>query len=375
MARKFLYAIAGIIVVILLVAAALSIWADEVTEIAMVPTAEFEPQPELEPNVYADQAMWIARPGLGADDPAMWRPEGLDEDTEQAALPAAVFFVHPTSYLERAQWNAPVDEPVSRERAELYVRGMASPFNRSVDVWAPRYRQAAIGAFLTDKGEAIEALDLAYGDVAQAFDFFLETVAPDKPIVLAGHSQGAYHLRRLLKEKVAGKPLKDRIAAAYVVGWPVSLEHGLPEMALPACTAPDQPGCIMGWVTFAEPADPSMVLRNYARKPGLDGEDLEGSAFLCTNPMTGGANRPAEASENLGSLVPDLANETGTLAKGVVPARCAENGLLLIGPPPKLDLGPYVLPGENYHLFDILLFWGNLRADVERRVEAWQKSR
>jgi len=53
-----------------------------------------------------------------------------------------------------------------------------------------------------------------------------------------------------------------------------------------------------------------------------------------------------------------------------VPARCAQSGFLLIGPPPVM--GPYVLPGNNYHVYDKLLFWANLRADVAARVAAWK---
>ena len=44
-------------------------------------------------------------------------------------------------------------------------------------------------------------------------------------------------------------------------------------------------------------------------------------------------------------------------------------GILLIGDPP--ELGPYVLPGNNYHVYDLPLFWANTKADVNRRVDAW----
>jgi hypothetical protein len=47
--------------------------------------------------------------------------------------------------------------------------------------------------------------------------------------------------------------------------------------------------------------------------------------------------------------------------------------LLLIGDPP--ELGPGVLPGNNYHVYDIPLFWRNLQLDVERRVRAWAAQR
>ena len=39
------------------------------------------------------------------------------------------------------------------------------------------------------------------------------------------------------------------------------------------------------------------------------------------------------------------------------------------------DLGPYVLPGNNYHVYDIPLFWRNLQRDVERRMRAWAAAR
>lgn len=368
MVRKFLYIVAAFVVLLLAGAIALRFWAEDLTEFAFVPTSEFTPQPALVASVYENPAMWISRPGLGAKDPARWLPQGLTEDGD--ALGAAVFFIHPTSYLAKAQWNAPLDDAESRERANLFVRGMASPFNKSIELWVPRYRQAAFGAFLTDAPEAEQALDLAYGDVLLAFDYFVATVPKDVPIVLAGHSQGAFHLRRLLRDRVAGRPIAARIAAAYAIGWPVSLTHDLPAMGIPPCTAPDQPGCVISWLSFAEPADNRTLLEGYDRRPGLDGQSVAGSPFLCSNPLTGGTGGAAEAKANLGTLVPNEENTSGALTAGMVPARCGPDGFLYIGAPP--ELGAYVLPGNNYHLYDIPLFWANLRADVARRVQAWR---
>ena len=39
---------------------------------------------------------------------------------------------------------------------------------------------------------------------------------------------------------------------------------------------------------------------------------------------------------------------------------------MLIGDPPAL--GGYVLPGNNYHVYDYSLFWANVRADAARRL-------
>lgn len=371
MARKFLYFVAAIVTLVIAGAFALRIWADELTALALVPTSQFEAPPPLAANVYQDPAMWISRPGLGAKDPARWLPTGAPTDTP--ALPAAVFFIHPTSYLEKSHWNAPLDDAKSRGYAEAMTRAEASPFNASVDLWAPRYRQAAFGAFLTDAPDARQALDLAYSDVLQAFDYFVASVDKDRPIVLAGHSQGALHLKRLLADRAAGKPLAARIAAAYIVGWPVSLEHDLPATSLPACATPDQAGCIASWLSYAEPADPATMIEAYARAPALDGKLPGGSPFLCSNPLTGGTGGSAPASANLGTLVPDAKLESGVLTKALASASCAADGTLRIGPAP--ELGPFVLPGNNYHVYDIPLFWANLRADVARRVAAWKPAR
>jgi hypothetical protein len=369
MARKFLYLVAALIVLFLAAVFALRLWGDSLSKIAFVPSGAFVEQEALAANTYADPAMWLSHPGMtAASDPARWQPPGAPATGPQ--VPAfAVFFVHPTSYLESARWNAPLDDAQSQTRAKTFLRGMASPFASASAIWAPRYRQATFGAFLTDKPEAARAIELAYGDVALAFDQFLREVGPDTPIVLAGHSQGAAHVVRLLRERVAGTPLAGRVAAAYAIGWPISIAHDLPALGLPGCERPDQGGCVVSWSSFAEPAEPDGWLEIYRQSPGFDGQPRSESPILCVNPITGVAGGSAPAEANLGTLKPNGELTGGELVAGAVPARCDARGLLLIGDPP--ELGVYVLPGNNYHVYDVPLFWVNLRQDVPRRVSAW----
>ena len=376
MARKFLYFVAVIIVLVIVGLIALRVWSRELTELALVPTTEFVEQSPLEANAYQDPDLWFSRPGIGLDDPARWQPAYRDEGralpgpAEEAPGDFAVFFVHPTSYYSRAQWNAPREDDEANKTARLFIRGLASPFNHASEIWAPRYRQAAIGAFLTNKPEAQQALDAAYADVAQAFDFFVQTVDEDTPIVLVGHSQGALHMLRLIREELDDAALRERLVAAYIIGWPISVEHDLPALGLPACATQAQTGCILSWSTFAEPADPTDLLETYANSTGFDGEKRGTSDIVCTNPLTGRFGGEATADQNLGTLVPDDDLGNGELVPGSVPARCDERGLLLIGDPP--EMGSYVLPGNNYHVYDIPLFWANTQADVAARVEAWK---
>lgn len=413
MARKFLYIVSGIIVVLLVGAIALAVWSRQATEIAFVPRGAFVEQAPLAANAYNDPAMWYSRPGVGVSDPARYEPAIADPADNPAirspspdspaaerslpqdalaivgsrpgdaasaaeAPPFAVFFVHPTSYIplaltEAANWNATLGDRVAENRARLFIRGMASAFNRADEIWVPKYRQAVAGAFLTDRPEAQQAIDAAYADVREAFKVFVASVPADRPIVLAGHSQGALHILRLLQSEAASGSLQSRIAAVYAVGWPISIEHDLPALKLPACATPSQPGCIVTWSSFAEPADPELLLSRYSRTPAFNGRPRGEGPILCVNPLTGTVNGRAPASANLGTLVPRDDLSGGDLVSGAVPARCDERGLLLVGDPPQL--GPGVLPGNNYHVYDIPLFWKNLQADVVRRVGAWTRAR
>ncbi|MEX0342126.1 MAG: DUF3089 domain-containing protein [Erythrobacter sp.] len=408
MARKFLYVVAIAIVLVIVGAIALSIWSREATEIAFVPRGEFVEQEPLAANAYQDPAMWYSRPGLGPSDPARYQPaiaEAAPDPAERTVSPDApaaeqsldapaptatpgsrageaavseelpsfaVFFVPPTSYTKGAlgDWNAALGDAATDRLAAVFLRGLASPFNRADELWAPKYRQAAVGAFLTDKPEATMAIDAAYADVAQAFDYFISSIDADKPIVLAGHSQGSTHVLRLIRDKVAGTALEPRIAAVYAPGWPISVEHDLPALPFPACAAANQPACLIAYASFSDDGDPGQLLRRYSMIPGLDGEPRgESDPIVCVNPLTGRVGDSATARANLGTLVPNDDLATAELVSGAVPARCDDQGLLRIGDPP--ELGEGVLPGGNYHVYDIPLFWKNLQEDVIARVKAW----
>ncbi len=369
MARKFLFVVAALTGLVILAGIIWATFSDRLMRAAFVPGAAFVEQQPLATGAYRDPKLWYARPDIAAN-PALWLPPGFT--AQPTAHPAAVFFVHPTSFLDRSAWNAPLDEAASADLARTFVRGQASAFNGVGDIWAPKYRQATFGSFLTTKPEATRALDAAYRDVAAAFDTFVASIPADRPIILAGHSQGALHLTRLLREKIAGRPIAARIVAAYVVGWPVSTDTDVKAMGLPACTERAQSGCILSWESFAEPADPKLITAAFDATVGFDGRPRRGTPLLCTNPITGVPGTVAGAAQNLGTLIPDANLKNATLVIGKVPARCGQRGILLIGPPPE-GIVSYVLPGNNYHVFDYSLFWANIRADAAGRLATFER--
>jgi hypothetical protein len=364
-ARRFLMAV--FVLTLLVVAAGFAIyqWGGNVLLRQATPRGHFAAALAGGGPDYSDAASWVARPGL-ANDPSKWLPDGVPSTPSGRA---AVFYIHPTTYLATDRWNAPLRPDATTEfRTRLFVQSQASTLNAAGQIWAPRYRQAAYGAFLLKSGDAQKALDLAYGDVSAAFDRFLAE-AGDRPIILAAHSQGALHLTRLLAERHAA--LKSRLIAAYVVGWPVSTASDLPALGFPACASPDQTGCILSWMSFGEPANSDLILGEWSKTKGANGGERRRDDVLCVNPLTGSAGGTAPAEANPGTLVPSPTFTSASLLAGKVGAHC-DNGLLIVDgeiPP----LGPYLLPGNNYHVYDCALFWAAIRRDAERRLGAWRR--
>lgn len=399
LARRFLYIVAVVIILVIAGAFSWRLFGPELMRAALVPSVEFAASPQDDRPDYAQVTGWDAHPDI-PNNPARWTPAGY----QPAPKPlAAVFFITPTAYLGRDRWNMPFGDSATNTRLALYLQGQASTLNGVGAIWAPRYRQAAFGAFLADSPNARAAIDLAYSDVLRAWEAFV-AANPDRPIILAAHSQGSLHLLRLMKERLAGTPVMKRVVVAYIVGWPISVEADLPALGLPACTSAGETGCILSWQSFAEPAEPEAIREAFDALPSLTGLPRAGTRILCSNPLlgraanatplpavpaSGGAALPvddapdtavvvegagdeiAPPEANLGSLVPGATLADATLVAGGIGAQCLPSGVLSIGPPPaKFD--HYVLPGNNYHVYDYALFWVNVRADAEARMNAWQ---
>jgi pimeloyl-ACP methyl ester carboxylesterase len=373
-ARRFLLAV--FVVILLAVAAGFVIFqfGNRVLLSEATPKGHFERKAAGGGPDYSRMESWVARPDQ-PNDPSRWAPKSYADGSNYLgfmpppAIHIAAFYVHPTTYLDRDLWNAPLFPGGQTEfRTRLFVQSQASAFSDAAEVWAPRYRQAAYGAFLLRTEDAQRALDLAYSDVSAAFDAFLKRLPSNEPIILAGHSQGALHLMRLLEDRKA--QLRGRLVAAYVVGWPISTTSDLPALGLPACHAPDQTGCILSWMSFAEPANPSLLFSDWRKTKGLTGGARKREDILCVNPITGTQNGAAPPEADPGTLVPTADFASAVLDRQKVGAHCDKGLLTLDGEIPAL--GPFVLPGNNYHVYDYALFWAAIARDAQRRASAWR---
>jgi hypothetical protein len=288
----------------------------------------FDAEPHPPPPDYALASSWAAR-GAGG-----------------AAKPADVFFIQPTTF-QSERWNQDIaDAATNAITDETVTRRQLSAFAACCRLYQPRYRQASIRAFAAMQGDGGKAYALAYEDVRRAFRLFLQETH-GRPFILAGHSQGALHARRLLDEEIAGKPAAARLVAAYVPGLGIPI-GALYDAGLTPCTRPRQTGCVLSWNSFLPSADVSAyVARSNAAYVAARGHG-PGEALLCTNPLSFDARKPTVAW-----------------------AACT-GGVLRVTPAPGASLTP--LPGGSLHLHDITLFWAELSANAATRVAAFARA-
>ncbi|MCB1685285.1 MAG: DUF3089 domain-containing protein [Pseudomonadales bacterium] len=322
---------------------------------------QIKPQTDFDPALapaapdYSTADAWAALPDRR--DPSDDHPIEftLAEDTRGVA----VFFVHPTSYMSKANWNQPLDDTDANWVVDNRVlRHQASVFNGCCDVYAPRYRQATFFSFMDNGVNGTAALDLAYSDVSRAFDAFLERT--DGPFILAGHSQGTAHAARLLRERISGTALQSELIAAYLIGFSIARDQ-LGEV--PVCTSATQTGCVIGWNAVEGDARgvfgdvPNLVCTNplsWVADGGYAGHSLNAGGV--GYPSYG---RPAEGEDpTLMSLEPEAAD--AICDEGVLQVRQLRS-----------ESFPSRMPGDSMHVYDYSLFYANLRSNATDRVNAF----
>jgi hypothetical protein len=165
------------------------------------PPGKFDPEDAVAAPNYSLASNWAALPTR--QDPADLAPTGIEVQA-QGTQPVDVFFIHPTGFLTSGSWTSPMDENSGTEENTHYMMAnQASAFSGCCNIYAPRYREANIFSyFVGSSADRDEVLGFAYQDVKRAFEYYLQHDNQGRPFIIAGHSQGSHHARRLIKEVI-----------------------------------------------------------------------------------------------------------------------------------------------------------------------------
>ncbi|MDQ2720245.1 MAG: DUF3089 domain-containing protein [Bacteroidota bacterium] len=301
---------------------------------------------------YSNLNYWAASPFK--QDPSDNVPQNLTDKSKDSL--ADVFFIHPTTYTDTKLpegWNANIDdETLNRKTDNGTILYQASAFNKYCRVFSPRYRQANLLAFYTDdKASADAALDTAYSDVKNAFEYYLKNYNHGRPIIIASHSQGTLHAGRLLKDFFENKPLGKQLVCAYIIGLPVFTNYF---SEIKPCADSTATGCFISWRTFEEGYVAPFVEKEIKK------------AYVI-NPLTWTMDTTfAPADLNKGGVLRDF----NKVIPGLVHAQIHGNVLWVNKPK---FFGSIFLKTKNYHIADYNLFYENIRENVGTRIEVFLK--
>lgn len=310
------------------------------------PLRSFDRSVHPDEPVYTEESAWIALP---------WRkdapdtvPAGCTSPDQQLMAKADVFFIHPTMYFKGSKWNASLSNKRVNKKSERTVMYQASVFNSVGRVFVPRYRQAILSAFFHKKGK--KAIDLAYNDIRKAFEHYMKNWNEGRPIIIAGHSQGALHAFNLLADYFDGKELQEKLIVAYPIGIPFDKDL---IKSIPISKDSAAIGVYVTWNTMKWNTKNKKILEVYNKT-------------ACVNPLT------MSTSEDVASAI---LNKGGlsflrfSIDEHVCDAK-VQGSILWVHRPSRSG---YFNISRSYHVSDYGLFYMNIRKNAELRAKNYWK--
>jgi hypothetical protein len=307
-------------------------------------------------------------------------PPAPDYSTDRAWLakadrldkPVDVFYVYPTIYAGLDPKNMDISDPALRANAAGLLKAQAAVYSGHANLFAPFYRQQSGATQSMKAGNdgndpfLDPAFQLGAGDVERAFDYYIKNLNPDRPFIIAGHSQGSMALINLMRKRFNDEALQKRLVAAYLIGYSVPVNELDEYFWMKPAQGEADTGVIISYNTEGPDAGPSPVLY-----PGQ---------VILINPLNWNTDAtPAGPQANLGAkffndatgeLIEEIPNFTGAHID-------TDKSVLIVDDmkTPKSDKIDLVNLGRwsdrVYHRFDYAFFFNNLTENVRKRIDAY----
>src|SRR5688572_26561494 len=251
-----------------------------------------------EKNDYSDGRAWLCRPGrtdactidqnttIVAADGSLTR----EEFTPLANPPIDCFYVYPT-----VSSDPSANSDMNIDLAERgVVRSQFARFGAACRQFAPMYRQvtlAALRARLSGGTPMTPDRELAYNDVLDAWNYYLQHDNNGRGVVLIGHSQGSGVLTQLIRNEIDGKPVQAQLISALLLGTNLAVPKGKDVggafQKVPLCHSATDIGCAIAYASFRSTIPPpeNSLFGRIAADPTMQA--------ACTNPAALGGGRGA----------------------------------------------------------------------------------
>lgn len=289
---------------------------------------------------YGDQNNWLVLP------------------KEPAAYAVDVFYLYPTIY--QGEGLQDINDAKQKEASMVPIRTQASVFSEAANIYAPMYRQVGRNGF--NDTENLEAfLQIGEADVKNALDYYLENYNNGKPFIIAGHSQGSSTLMSLLTKIWGTTGAEERMIATYIIGFSVTEADIAANPMIRMCDSPTDTGCFIAYNSMKDGMQDQSV------------QILEGS--VVTNPLSWKSSQEngdfVAASENRGAVFFTDDGYNPIVYEQFTSAQVVDHGLVCQPADPSL-LSDYAIEGI-YHPDDYSLFYENIKANIAKRIKAFNQ--
>ena len=291
---------------------------------------------------YSDMSNW-----------AYWN-EGVDTTAD-------VFFVCPTVDMGR-DGNLVAD--ITNEK---YRNSFIGAINMELGIYigqttifAPYYRQATFPVYNLSEEEREVYLDFAYEDIKDAFIFYAEQTIPSRPLILAGFSQGADLIIRLMKDLFDEPEYQRRLVAAYAIGWKLTEDEVKEYPHLIPAQGETDTGVIVAFNSEDPEVTSSLIV----------GENEKTYAINPLNWKT--TSEVADKSLNKGACFTNYSGEIKEEIPALTGAYLDEKrGTLKVTDVDKEKYSSSMFDEGVYHLNDYQFFYRNLKENVNTRIGAY----
>jgi pimeloyl-ACP methyl ester carboxylesterase len=369
------------------------------------------PDPKVAHADYANDALWLCRPGLKDDKCTVDLTATVIPGNGKTSIEKFVaakdpkidcFFVYPTVSLDPGWQSDFVPDKMEIDDIKLQF----ARFGAACRQFAPMYRQTSLTALRVSSGgpkptgERPPSTFGGYNDVVDAWNYYMQHDNKGRGVVLIGHSQGAGVIARLIAQEIDGKPAQKQFISGIVLGSAVMVPEGKDiggtYKTIPLCRKDDQTGCVISYMSFRDTNPPPAASRF--------GKSRDGMLAACTNPANLASGKGAPESYFLtkgflngsgGATQPDWLTPHKDIATpfvktpGLVSTACVHKGdftylEMHVNADPK-DPRTDSVAGEviratgpdlawGLHLIDFDHSMGDLVRIVNKQAAAWAKA-
>ena len=274
---------------------------------------------------------------------------------------ADLFLICPTVDMGKdGEYNMSMDDEDTKENFLGALNMERGIYENSATMYAPYYRQMTFPVYSLSEKEMEPYLDIAYRDVAAAFEYYFKNCNNGRPIILAGFSQGSQLLLKLMEEYFDNPAYQENLVAAYCIGWRVTDDDlaKYPHLRMAQCES--DTGVIISFNSEAEGVEESLIIPS-------------GMKTLAINPLNWKTDSTvADSSLNAGACFTNYAGEIKKETAELTGAYLDENrGALRITDLNPADYSNSLFPDGVYHLYDYQFFYRNLQQNVAVRLESY----